>query len=246
MQRDGTRNTQGGGKAAGGKKDMASWKPGSDAASAKDVGGEGDFGVPEGAGPSRERDYVSQNTKRSDPGNAMPNASEFDGRRTAGAGGKWAGDGSGSGGDLDPDVIGVGTGGGIAESGPDDRVGADDSDGTSREMASGGPAQGRNQSGVHRVGGNKQVRGSVVQDPDISQTATGQGAGAVTNPARGDDSFAGEVSLGEARGQDAAMRPSQDSQGLFEGDNQAGSQKGFPGDAGGDDDTDPDAMEEGA
>jgi hypothetical protein len=176
----------------------------------------------------------------------MPNANEFDGRRTAGVGGKWAGDGSASGGDLDPDVIGVGTGSGIAESGPDDRPGPDDSDGTSDEMASGGHAAGRNQTGVHHVGGNKQVHGSVVQDPDIGQTPMGQGADAVNNPARGDDSFAGEVSLGEARGQDAPLPPSQDSQGLIEGDNQAYPQNGFPGDVGGDDDTDPDATDEGA
>jgi hypothetical protein len=226
---DGTRQTQGGGTPAGkdaDKKDMASWKPGSDAASARNVGADGDFGVPEGTGPSIERDYVSQNTKRSDPGASGPSASEFDGRRTAGAGARWDGDGSGSGGDLDPDVIGVGTGSGIAASGPDDRRGPDDSDGSSDEMASGGHAQGRNQTGVHRVGGDTRIRGTVVTDPDNSQTPTGQGAGAVTNPARGDDSFAGEVSLGEARGEDLPLPPSQDSQGLSRDDNDVDEDEG--------------------
>ena len=54
------------------KKDMAHWKPGSESAEAKDVAAKGDFGVPAGAGPSRDRDYVSHNTKASDPGNAHP------------------------------------------------------------------------------------------------------------------------------------------------------------------------------
>jgi hypothetical protein len=195
-------------------KDMASWKPGSDAASAKDVAGEGDFGVPAGAGPSRERDYVSGNTKRSDPGNSMPRSGETEGLRTSGAGAAAAGDGSGSGGDLDPDFIGVGTGGsGVAMSGPSDRRGPADSDGTSAEMSSGGPAAGRNQSGVHHVGGSKRVQGTTFDRSrgDASTTGDGQGAAAASNPAaRGDDAFAGEISQGEALGEDNAMGDSSD------------------------------------
>jgi hypothetical protein len=219
--------------------DMKSWKPGSDPASAKNVGAEGDFGVPVGTGPSRERDYVSGNTKASDPGNAQPRSSEFDGRRTAGAGSRFSGDGSGSGGDIDPDFIGVGTGGsGVAASGPRGGSGPDDSDGSSNEMASGGPAEGRNQVGVHHVGGDKRVQGTTInRDADFSQTPIGQGADAVTNPALGDDAFAGEVSFGEARGQDLSMPPSQDTQGLSNEDNQAYPTKHFPDDVGGDDDT---------
>src|SRR5436305_3167360 len=148
-QRDTTRANQNQQQGQSGK-DMASWKPGSDAASAKDVAGKGDFGVPVGNGPSRDRDYVSENTKRSDPGNAMPRSGEEEGLRTTGTGAAAAGDGSGSGGDLDPDILGVGTGGtGVAMSGPSARTGPADSDGTSAEMASGGPAAGRNQKGVH-------------------------------------------------------------------------------------------------
>jgi hypothetical protein len=196
------------------EKDMASWKPGSDAAGAKDVAGKGDFGVPAGAGPSLERDYVSGNTKRSDPGNSMPRSGEEEGLRTTGAGAAAAGDGSGSGGDLDPDILGVGTGGtGVAVSGPSGRSGPADSDGTSAEMASGGPAAGRNQTGVHHVGGSKRVQGTTFDRSrgDASTTGDGQGAAAVSNPAaRGDDAFAGEISEGEALGEDNPMGPSAD------------------------------------
>ena len=115
----------------GQKKDMASWRPGSEAAEAKDVRADGDFGVPVGSGPSRERDYVSANTKASDPGNAMPRSGEDDGGdagRESGAGANAGGVGSGSGGDLDPDFVGVAGGSGIAASPPGGRIGADAAD----------------------------------------------------------------------------------------------------------------------
>src|SRR5215213_7958399 len=149
-----------------GSKDMASWKPGSEAAEAKNVVAKGDFGVPVGSGPSRERDYVTQNTKRSDPGVAQARSGEdgADGARTTGAGGVAAGVGSSSGGDIDTDLIGVGTGGtGVAQAGPDDDdIGAAATDGSSDEFASGPRAQGRNSIPRGRVGGDKRVRGSVV------------------------------------------------------------------------------------
>src|SRR5689334_7359045 len=91
--------------------DMASWRPGSEPDRAKDAGGARDFGVPEGTGPSPDRDYVSRNTRASDPGAAQPMDWERDGVRDHGAGGPASGPGSSSGGDLDPDVIGLGTGG---------------------------------------------------------------------------------------------------------------------------------------
>lgn len=216
MTRNQDRDTTGQQAKDTGSKDMASWKPGSEAAAAKDVAGKGDFGVPVGSGPSLERDYVSANTKRSDPGNAPPRSGEEEGLRTTGAGANATGDGSGSGGDLDPDFIGVGTGTGISISGPSDRVGADASDGTSAEMASGGPAQGLNQTGVHRVGGNKRIAGTTFDRSrgDASTSGDGQGADAITNPAaRGDDSFAGEISSGEASGDDNPMPPGADDPG---------------------------------
>ena len=191
-----------------GSKDMASWKPGSEAAEAKNVGGQGDFGVPAGAGTTREREYVSENTKMSDPGAAKPRSSEFDGVRTGGAGAVFEGDGSGSEGDIDTDVIGIGSGAGLSAEGPGDAAGPDDSDGSSDEFASGGHAQGRNQSGIGKVGGDKRVRGgsTVSRDIDVTTGADGQTSDNVNNPARDDDSFAGEVTLGEAKGDDEPSR----------------------------------------
>ena len=121
-------------------------------------------------------------------------------------------------GDIDPDIVGVGTGGsGIALSGNIGRPpGPDDSDGSSDEFAAGGHAEGRNQTLTgNKVGGSKLVRGgSTIQGDVDASTADGQGASAVTNPvheAGGDlrhsprdnygDSFASEISLGEASGE---------------------------------------------
>jgi hypothetical protein len=203
---------------------MASWKPGSEAEKAKDVGGKGDFGVPMGSGPSRDRDYVNENTKMSDPGAAHPFDWEHDGVRDHGVGARNVGPGSGSGGDVDTDIIGVGTGGsGVAASGTVRGSGPDDSDGTSNEFGSavpksakGGavvePARGKGQEElIGKVGGPKGVKGSTVQGRDMQSDPEGQGADAATNPAaRGDDSFSGEVSRGEVGGDNASMGPTQD------------------------------------
>src|SRR5262245_50256575 len=115
-------------------------KPGSNPEDARKVGGKGDFGAPAGGERTAERAYVSRNTKMSDPGAAQPWDWEHDGRRDHGAGARDTGPGSASGGDIDPDIVGVGTGGsGIATSGVIGRpAGPDDSDGTSDEFASGG------------------------------------------------------------------------------------------------------------
>jgi len=219
----------------GQKKDMASWRPGSEADQAKNVKADGDFGVPVGSGPSRDRDYVSENTKRSDPGGAMPRSGEDDGgdaARETGAGANAGGVGSGSGGDLDPDFVGVAGGSGIAASAPGTRVGADASDGSSDEFASGGHAQGRNQaaSEIGKVGGEQRINpGSVMSRADDRSTSPdGEGAASATGGlARGDDSFAGEVSFGEASGEDLPMSPSSDTQGLSQDENQADGQKDF-------------------
>ena len=186
------------------KKDFASWKPGSESGEAKNVGGEGAFGAPVGAGPNRDRDYVNENTKRADPGATQPMGWERDGVRDHGAGGPDSGPGSSSGGDLDPDFVGIAGGSGVAASGDVNRPpGADDSDGTSNEFAAGQPAQGRNQTHVGAVGGSKQVPGDVQTRGEDQHTNAGEGADDVTNvQARGDDSFATEISSGEARGED--------------------------------------------
>jgi hypothetical protein len=181
-------------------KDLSSWKPGSEPQEARNVGGKGDFGVPAGPGPTRERDYVSENTRASDPGSAKARSGEEpEGVRTSGAGAADEGVGSGSEGDIDTDILGVGTGGsGISASGPGDPPGPDDSDGSSSEMASGPPAQGQNQPGEGPPRGGGPVKGPTISRDLDNPGSAGQGADAATNPARGDDAFAGEVSSDEA------------------------------------------------
>jgi hypothetical protein len=176
-------------------------KPGSSSEDAKKVGGKGDFGVPEE--DTVDRNYVSENTKQSDPGNARPRAGEES--LEVGVGKSVGGAGNASGGDLDPDIVGVGGIGGLSQSGPDNFPNGrpDESDGTSRTFASGGPAKG--EEGPPQVlGGGTGRAGTVVDEfGDVSTGRDGQGAAAATNPpARGDDSFAAEVSLDEASGQD--------------------------------------------
>ena len=180
-------------------KDMADWKPGSQPEDAANVASKGDFGVHQSKASRGERDYVSRNTKLADPGAAQPwSREEPDGTRTAGAGAHDSGEGSGSGGDIDTDIVGVGTGGtGVSQSGPGSRPGKDDTDGSSREFASGGPATGKVSPGAN------QFRGSTYTGPDRSTADDAQGADAATAPQnRDDDSFKGEVSSGEASGQD--------------------------------------------
>ena len=235
-------------------KKLANWKPGSEAGEARNVAPPGDFGVPAGTERTADRDYVSQNTKRSDRGNAHPASHERDGDRSSGAGAPASGPGSSSGGDIDTDITGVGFGGsGIAQAGPDSdaEVGAAASDGTSNEFASPVPsgrpgevevipARRRNQSGVGKVGGSKRVRGSVqTRDADFSTGADAQGADAATNPrARDDDSFSGEVSTGEVAGDDLGISPSSDTQGARRSENQIrGTQKDPRARAGDDNDT---------
>src|SRR5688572_15688813 len=195
----------------------ASLKPGSNPEDARKVGGEGDFGARAGGERTADRDYVSRNTKVSDPGNAQPWGFEHDGVRDHGAGARDTGPGSASGGDVDPDIVGVGTGGsGVSLSGDLNRPpGPDDSDGSSDEFAAGGRAQGRNQTLTgNKVGGSKRVAGTTHSGAVDASTSDGQGASAVTNPvheAGGDirhsprdnygDSFASEISLGEASGE---------------------------------------------
>jgi len=196
-------------------KKPTSWKPGSGPSAGKEA--KGDFGVPAGTEPSLDRDYTSQNTKASDPGTTQPMGWEHDGKRDHGVGVPDSGPGSGSAGDLDPDIIGVGTGGtGVSVSGPDDDDGpvANDIDPNARPsdaMAAGGHARGENQSGVGKLGGAKPIRGSTVQTGDLTMDQSPQGSDAATNPIAydggNDDSFQGEVSRGESRGEDQPIEP---------------------------------------
>src|SRR5687768_2708278 len=70
---------------------------GSNPDAAKSFGGKNDFGAR--VDHTVERDYVSANTKASDPGHAQPHAGETAGDRTAGVGGNATGEGASSGGD---------------------------------------------------------------------------------------------------------------------------------------------------
>ena len=193
---------QGGNRGQKGPSEKPTGKVGSEPEAARQVGGKGDFGVPEQ--DTIGRAYTSANTRASDRGAAAPHAGENE-DRTAGVGGHASGAGSSSGGDLDTDIVGVGTGGsGVAANGPRGTRGPDDSDGSVREFASGPPTQntkGKNAGKV--VGGDTVDHGG----GDIETTAEGRGADAASRPARGDpdaidDSFTGEVSGGEASGQD--------------------------------------------
>jgi hypothetical protein len=199
------------------KKDMANWKPGSESKQAKDVIAPDDFGVPVGSGPSRDRDYVTNNTRKSDPGATQPADWEEIGVRDHGAGGPAGGPGSSSAGDLDPDIVGVGTGGsGIAQAGPGGPAGPDDGNDASDAFASGGPrSTNRRASDKNRPARVPQSRGSSINgDLDMQTGSGGQGADAATNStARGDDSFAGEISSGEARGDDLPFNEPPNAQG---------------------------------
>jgi hypothetical protein len=184
-------------------KNSSDLKPGSSREDAQAVGGEGDFGESGSENNRLDRDYVSRNTKRSDPGAAQPRSGTLTGGRESGAGGSAVGTGASSGGDIDTDIVGVGTGGsGIAQSGVVNRPpGPDDSDGSSREFASGPPAKG--EKGPHAG----KVEGTTVDRTGGGRESTPQGEGAdsATSPARfGDDSFKGEISSGEAGGQGGA------------------------------------------
>jgi hypothetical protein len=193
---------QGGNRGRKGPSEKPKGKVGSDSEAAKALAGGGDFGVRES--DTRGREYTSANTRASDPGAAQPHAGE-DQNRTAGVGGNASGVGSSSGGDLDTDIIGVGTGGsGVAASGPRGTPGPDDSDGSAREFAS-GPST-KNFKGA-KAG---KVEGDALDHSggDIETTASGRGADAASRSARPDpddldDSFRGEVSTGEASGQDS-------------------------------------------
>ena len=176
-------------------------KVGSDRSALKSVGGKGDFGIPAGEA-GIERDYVAENTRASDRGAAQPASEEFEGDRTHGAGGKASGVGSSSGGDLDTDFIGVGTGGsGIAADiahaeeyrpGPDDAQSAPETTQTAR------PDQKQEVTKVPTP--NYRTMAQANAD---SESRPGAGSDMASNSgAQDDDSFSGESSSGDARGED--------------------------------------------
>lgn len=180
--------------AARGRRKSATSHPGSKTENAV---GKGDFGIPADA-PRAELDYVSNNTKHSDPGAAQAADFEEDGVRDHGVGGPASGPGSSTGGDLDVDVIGVGTGGaGLAISGPDH---VQTEAGTHRaDEATGGSDQShRARKPLTEV---PQVHGTTFSR-DVEEDDVARGSDAATSSHTSDDSFAGEVSRGDARGED--------------------------------------------
>jgi len=183
-------------------KDIHDLKPGSNPKDATKVGGKGDFGVHESNVVGRT--YTSANTKAADPGAAQPNSFEHQQNRRSGAGGHDTGAGSSSGGDIDTTFVGIG-GAGLAQNiDKDERGGAAESDGTSRNAAAGDPAKGENETLVGKVGGAKpQIKN--VMTPSDERTAN-MGADAVSNNDDDlqDDSFHGEISGAEASGRDQA------------------------------------------
>jgi hypothetical protein len=136
-------------------------KVGGSAKAAKSFGGKADFGVGNSNRPAQRaasRTSRERSTQRRNPRDLPPRAGVES--REAGVGGQESGPGSYSGGDVDPSVIGVGTGSGVAASGPDDEsnIGAAETTGGSEEFASGPPAAGRNQG----RGAEQRIQGSTV------------------------------------------------------------------------------------
>jgi hypothetical protein len=177
-------------------KNIHDLKPGSSTADAAKVGGSADFGVP--LDHRADRDYASQNTKRSDPGNAPPNSNEeLDGERVSGVGGSNVGPGSSSSGNFDPDIVGVGGIGNIAQDVTKEHIaGADDAPqfGTiDRDIRAKRPAPPQPDKPVIMPAGDQQ------------SIADGEGADSAGRESFDEDSsFVGEVSSAEADGRDEA------------------------------------------
>lgn len=184
-------------------KNKADLKPGSSAADAAALSGKGDFGVHEN--DVVERTYTSENTKAADHGHGQPHSYEHTGVRQSGAGARDSGPGSASAGDIDTDFVGLGGVGLSLNIDKQAKPDASDSDGSSRNAASGGPAPGHNQTHVGEVGGpHPQVNVVTVGDT----RTTNAGADEVSNTVDTDidDSFRGEISSAEASGRDTLGR----------------------------------------
>jgi hypothetical protein len=171
-------------------------KVGSDRSAAEHFAGKRDFGIPaEGAGRftevAEEAKYQPGGDDLSDP---RPARSGADATRESGVGGLDSGSGSSSGGDIDTDIIGVGTHGrGIASAGPDERK-----SGADMTQA----ASSRHVANPHNP--SSKTRGSTVNRSGGDNTTSGAGTGSssVTPFETGDDAAAGEISQGEAGGDD--------------------------------------------
>jgi hypothetical protein len=136
----------------GGSKSSSRGKVGSTRKAATKFGGKTDFGVPESRAKTeyaRRKGREAQfNPTTSHPSDARQEIGAIQQARVSGVGKSNAGPGGSSSGDIDPDIVGVGSGQGLAQSGPDPSgvSGPQWSSGTSDEFASGPPARGENQS----------------------------------------------------------------------------------------------------
>ncbi len=167
------------------------------------IGGKGDFGIP-------ADQAIDRALRQDDEYAARPAGSRMTGRgdtaRQHGVGAQGGGVGKGSGGDVDTDLIGVGTPGGGSVTGDTEYTpGPDDADnGTTNPSTSGRrydehyPAQ---------VGGDHRVKGGDTLDHgggDASTSGGSQGASSVQGSQEDqlDNAAAGEISQGEAQGDD--------------------------------------------
>jgi len=123
---------------------------GSNRRAAKKFGGKTDFGIAQKPSLREYSRRKSRETKfqpaASHQRDTRQERGSVQSARVSGVGKSNAGPGGSSGGDLDPDVIGVGTGRGLAQSGPDQNVsGPESTTGGSEEFASGPAARGTSQ-----------------------------------------------------------------------------------------------------
>ena len=160
------------------RKAKGAGKVGSAARAAKRFGGKSDFGVSESRANTeyarrkgREAKFTPTGSHPIDPRQEIGATQQA---RVSGVGKSNAGPGGASSGDLDPDIIGVGGAGGLAQAPADPSRVADPewSDGSSDEFASGPHARGENQGASGGAGGDKRVSGSTVDRSGGDESTT--------------------------------------------------------------------------
>ncbi len=172
-------------------KTSKSGKVGSTHKAAKGFGGKTDFGVESSRSLGEYSKRKGREAKFRPAGSHLEDPRQERGstqaRRESGVGKSNAGPGANSAGDVDPDVVGVGGGAGLAQGGPDQNVSdAESTTGGSEEFASGPPARGENMGrrgrGRGRAGAGKiaRVKGSFVDRSGTDEGTVGTG-GSVTN-----------------------------------------------------------------
>jgi hypothetical protein len=152
-------------------------KVGSDDKAAAHFGERNDFGIPATKAQPGQQTVIDGSLDDRPLGTRMPPA-DPDGRRDVGVGAPNSGPGSFSGGDLDPDIVGVGTGTGVAAS-PERHTDGPDIIESASDMTKdfGPPAKGENElpPGTHGTIGHLKgtVHDRMPEAPDDHQAATG-------------------------------------------------------------------------